>query len=296
MIEAHPAQALVERREQVLARAPLAVWAGPHVVAHFAFVGLAQVPALVARRSLPAGWASIVDIFYSHRVDPVTPFEETMGALDAAVRQGKAVYAGISSYSAERTREAAGMLAGSAPAADPPAVLLDDQPLDRAQAARRAGRRGRGLRSSSRRSRRTLKTILDGVPEDSRAAGRSCPTDLGSLEPDPVAAQSRSATGRRSRHGGRVDAARPARHVGADRRLHVDTFEQNVAALDNLDFSGEELAEIDRYAVESGINLWRTPATPDGAPPSHLDALGQPATSTTRTTSRSSTRRSTPGW
>lgn len=73
-----------------------------------------------------------VDIFYSHRFDPETPLEETMGALASAVRQGKALYVGVSSYNAEQTAEAAGLLREMGVAgADPPAVLLDDQPLDR---------------------------------------------------------------------------------------------------------------------------------------------------------------------
>ena len=84
-----------------------------------------------------------VDIFYSHRTDPETPLEETMGALDTAVRQGKALYAGISSYSPRRTAEATGSSAARHAAAHPPAVLLDVQPLDRARAARRARTRGR---------------------------------------------------------------------------------------------------------------------------------------------------------
>ena len=87
-----------------------------------------------------------VDIFYSHRFDPDTPLEETMGALDTAVRQGKALYAGISSYSPEQTREAAAILRGARHAApDPPAVLLDAEPLDRGRAARRARRARRRL-------------------------------------------------------------------------------------------------------------------------------------------------------
>ena len=74
-----------------------------------------------------------VDIFYSHRFDPDTPLEETMGALDAAVRQGKALYVGISSYSAQRTREARrDPQTARHPAPHPPAVVLDAQPLDRA--------------------------------------------------------------------------------------------------------------------------------------------------------------------
>ena len=96
-----------------------------------------------------------VDIFYSHRFDPETPLEETMGALDTAVRQGKALYAGISSYSAEKTGEAAAILRepGHA-AADPPALLLDAQPLDRARAARRRSASSASAASASRRSPR----------------------------------------------------------------------------------------------------------------------------------------------
>ena len=96
-----------------------------------------------------------VDIFYSHRFDPDTPLEETMGALDTAVRSGRALYAGISSYSPERTREAYEILRSHGDAAaDPPAVLLDDQPVDRGRAARHARRTRRRAASRSRRSRR----------------------------------------------------------------------------------------------------------------------------------------------
>ena len=114
-----------------------------------------------------------VDIFYSHRLDPDTPLEETMGALDTAVRSGRATYAGISSYSPERTREAAAdpARAGHA-AAHPPAVVLDAQPL------------GRGRRCSTCSSDEGIGCIafsplaqgmltdryLDGIPADSRAA------------------------------------------------------------------------------------------------------------------------------
>ena len=87
-----------------------------------------------------------VDIFYSHRFDPDTPLEETLGALDTAVRQGKALYAGISSYSAERTEEAVADPARPRhAAAHPPAVLLAAEPLDRARPARRPRPRGRRL-------------------------------------------------------------------------------------------------------------------------------------------------------
>ena len=88
-----------------------------------------------------------VDIFYSHRFDPDTPLEETMGALDTAVRQGKALYVGISSYTNKQTAEAAAILQAARHAgADPSAELLHVQPLDRARPpARPAGDRGHGL-------------------------------------------------------------------------------------------------------------------------------------------------------
>ena len=114
-----------------------------------------------------------VDIFYSHRLDPDTPLEETMGALHTAVRPGRALYAGISSYSAERTREAAAILrrAGHA-AADPPAVVLDAQPLGRgARLLDVLGDEGVGCIAFSPLAQGMLTDrYLDGVPEDSRAA------------------------------------------------------------------------------------------------------------------------------
>ena len=96
-----------------------------------------------------------VDIFYSHRVDPETPLEETMGALDAAVRAGKALYVGISSYSPEKTEEAAAILRGprhSAP--DPPAVVLDAEPLDRGRICSMPSASSASAASPSRRWRR----------------------------------------------------------------------------------------------------------------------------------------------
>ena len=113
-----------------------------------------------------------VDIFYSHRFDPETPLEETMGALDTAVRQGKALYVGISSYSAERTREAARDPARARhAAADPPAVLLDAEPLDRGgPARRRSPSEGIGCIAFSPLAQGLLTDrYLDGVPEGSRA-------------------------------------------------------------------------------------------------------------------------------
>ena len=121
-------------------------------------------------RASPRMGLDYVDIFYSHRFDPDTPLEETMGALDTAVRQGKALYVGISSYAPERTEEAIAILARARhAAAHPPAVLLDAQPLDRGRAARRARARGRRRIVFSPLAQGLLTDkYLDGVPEDSR--------------------------------------------------------------------------------------------------------------------------------
>ncbi len=126
------------------------MWPGPYGEFGSRKYLLASLDQSLARMGL-----DYVDIFYSHRPDPETPLEETMGALDTAVRQGKALYAGISSYSAEQTREAASDpdVARHA-AAHPPAVLLDAQPLDRGRAARRRWASSASAASSSRRWRR----------------------------------------------------------------------------------------------------------------------------------------------
>ena len=121
-----------------------------------------------------------VDIFYSHRLDPDTPLEETMGALDTAVRQGKALYAGISSYSPDAPREAAHPARPRHAAAHPSADVLHAEPLDRARPARLLGRVGVGLHRVSPLAQGMLTDrYLDGIPEDSRGrAGRSLSSDL----------------------------------------------------------------------------------------------------------------------
>ena len=205
-----------------------------------------------------------VDIFYSHRFDPDTPLEETMGALDTAVRQGKARYAGISLVQ-PRAHPRGGRAAARAghPAADPPAVLLDAQPLDRGGAARRPRRRAGRAASPSRRWRRGLLTdrYLDGVPDDSRAA-QDKSLDEQHLSDENLAhirALNEVASGRGQSLAqlALAWALRDARVtsvlIGAS---SVRQLEQNVAALERLELSADELAEIDRHAVESGINLW----------------------------------------
>ena len=119
-----------------------------------------------------------VDIFYSHRFDPETPLEETMGALETAVRQGKALYAGISSYSPSGPREAAAILPRARhAAADPPAVVLDAQPVDREGCSTSSARRGSVASCSPRWPRECSRT------DTSRRPGGLACRRGGSLRP-----------------------------------------------------------------------------------------------------------------
>ena len=204
-----------------------------------------------------------VDIFYSHRFDPETPLEETMGALDAAVRQGKALYVGISSYSAEKTREAFAILRalGTPLLIHQPSYsmlnrwieeglldVLDDEgvgciafsPL------------GQGMLTDK---------YLDGVPVGSRASqGTSFSRDLLT---DEALARVRALNEIAAARGQSLaqtaiawvlrDPRVTSALVGAS---SVEQLEANVAALDRLAFTDAELAEVDRHATDSGINIW----------------------------------------
>ena len=204
-----------------------------------------------------------VDIFYSHRFDPDTPLEETMGALASAVRAGKALYAGISSYSPEKTAEAAAILR------DLGAPLLIHQPsysmlnrwiedglLDV------LGEVGAGCIGFSPLAQGMLTDrYLNGVPAGSRASEHgSLSTDLLSADNlDKIRALNDIAD-RRGQSLAQMAIAWTLRDprmtsvvLGAS---SVAQLENNVRSLDNLAFSADELAEIDKYATESGINLW----------------------------------------
>jgi L-glyceraldehyde 3-phosphate reductase len=206
-----------------------------------------------------------VDIFYSHRFDPETPLEETMGALDSAVRQGKALYAGVSSYSAEKSQQAAAILRGLG------TPLLIHQPsysmLNRwiePELLDVLGEEGIGCIVFSPLAQGMLTDkYLDGIPEGSRA------TRYGSLSPNLLTehalAKIRALNEIASQRGQSLaqmalawtlrDPRVTSTLVGAS---SVAQLEMNVAALDRLDFTEEELAEIDRYATESDINIWAT--------------------------------------
>jgi L-glyceraldehyde 3-phosphate reductase len=204
-----------------------------------------------------------VDIFYSHRFDPDTPLEETMGALDSAVRQGKALYVGISSYSAERTREAAEILA------DLGTPLLIHQPSysmlnrwiepDLLDALEEVGAGCIGFTALAQGL--LTNKYLNGVPEGSRA---SRPGTLdSSMLSDETLERIRGLDAIASDRGQSL-AQMALAWALRDRRVtslvigasSVKQLEENVAALTNGDFTDEELSRIDDFAVDSGVDLW----------------------------------------
>jgi L-glyceraldehyde 3-phosphate reductase len=209
-----------------------------------------------------------VDIFYSHRFDPETPLEETMGALDTAVRQGKALYAGISSYSAQRTREAASILRRLG------APLLIHQPsysmLNRwiePELIDVLGEEGIGCIVFSPLAQGLLTDrYLNGVPVGARASqpGSFSTELLSEANLSNVRALNQIAA-RRGQTLAQMALAWTLRDPRITSALagasSVSQLEQNVAALNNLDFSKAELAEIDRYAIEGDLNLWADSGT-----------------------------------
>ncbi|QIG43431.1 L-glyceraldehyde 3-phosphate reductase [Nocardioides anomalus] len=208
-----------------------------------------------------------VDIFYSHRFDPETPLEETMGALATAVQSGRATYAGISSYSAERTREAAGLLRemGVPLLIHQPSYSMlnrwveDGSPslLDVLE------EEGVGCIAFSPLAQGMLTDrYLDGIPEDSRAAqGKSLDPDL--LTDEALAHVRRLNEIARGR--GQSLAQLALSWVLRDQRVtsvligasSVQQLDDNLAALDHLELSDDELSAIESDAVDSGINLWQ---------------------------------------
>ena len=208
-----------------------------------------------------------VDIFYSHRFDPTTPLQETLGALDTAVRQGKALYAGISSYTAEQTREAAAIMRGLG------TPLLIHQPsysmLNRwieGGLLDVLADEGIGCIAFSPLAQGLLTDkYLGGIPEGSRASRDS------SLSPDQLDEQTLAKVrglNALAADRGQSLAQLAIAWVLRDERVtsalvgasSVEQLEVNVHALEGLALDGDELVEIDRYASESDINIW-LPAT-----------------------------------
>jgi len=210
-----------------------------------------------------------VDIFYHHHFDPTTPMEETLGALDSAVRQGKALYVGISSYSDERTREAVDILR------DLGTPLLIHQPsysmLNRWIEDKLLGvleeqdvgciafsPLGQGLLTDK---------YIDGVAGDSRAT-RTDSSLAGQMLNEENLARVRGLAAIAHERGQRMSQLAIAWALrnpvvtsvllGASSVAQLD---ENLDSLNNVEFSNDELKRIDQFAVESGIDLWRRPAT-----------------------------------
>jgi L-glyceraldehyde 3-phosphate reductase len=235
------------------------MWPGPYGDRGSRKYLIASLDQSLSRMGLP-----YVDIFYSHRADPDTPLEETMGALDTAVRQGKALYAGISSYSPERTRQAAEILRGLG------TPLLIHQPsysmlnrwIEEDGLLEVLEEEGVGCIVFSPLAQGLLTDrYLDGVPEGSRA---SRPGTLGQDQLNEATLAKVRALNELAGRRGQSLAQMAIAWVLRDPRVtsallgasRVAQLEANVAALDNLEFADDELAEIDRYATEAGINLW----------------------------------------
>jgi L-glyceraldehyde 3-phosphate reductase len=204
-----------------------------------------------------------VDIFYSHRFDPDTPLEETMSALDTAVRSGKALYAGISSYSPQKTREAYEILQslGHRLLIHQPSYSLLNRWIE-PELLDTLGELGVGCIGFSPLAQGMLTSkYLGGIPEGSRAAANT------SLSPDLLTEQAlakisalNDIAARRGQSLAQMALAWTLRDdrmtstlIGAS---SVAQLEDSLGALDNLAFSDDELAQIDRYGTDSDINLW----------------------------------------
>jgi len=238
------------------------MWAGPYGEWGSRKYLLASLDQSLRRMGL-----DYVDIFYSHRLDRATPLEETMGALDTAVRQGKALYAGISSYPAAETREAAAILdsLGTRLLIHQPSYSMLNRWIE-PDLLDALGDLGVGCIVFSPLAQGLLTgKYLNGIPEGSRAA-RPYSLSRDQLS-DETLAKIRALAELAERRGQTLaqmalawtlrDARITSTLIGAS---SVAQLEENAGALDRLDFAHEELVEIDRDATDSGINLWATSA------------------------------------
>jgi L-glyceraldehyde 3-phosphate reductase len=236
------------------------MWPGPYGQLGSRKYLLASLDASLQRLGL-----DYVDIFYSHRLDPGTPLEETIGALDTAVRSGKARYAGVSSYSAEHTREAASIAKGLG------TPLIIHQPsyslLNRwieGGLTDVLAETGMGAIAFTALAQGLLTDkYLAGTRDVERATAR--PTFDASILTEKTLARVRGLN-EIAKERGQTLAQMALMWVLRDRRVastlvgasSVAQMAENLAALDHPEFTAEELAKIDRYAVDSGLDLWRS--------------------------------------
>src|SRR5438477_1949868 len=233
------------------------MWPGPYGIWGSRKYLLASLDQSLRRMGL-----EYVDIFYSHRFDPETPLEETMGALETAVRQGKALYVGISSHSAAKTREAAGILRelGTPLLIHQPSYSMLNRWIE-PELVDVLAEEGVGCIVFSPLAQGMLTDkYLDGIPEGSRASR------VATLSPDLLTDEAlekiralNEIASARAQSLAQMALAWTLRDPRITSALagasSVGQLEANVAALDRVDFTDEELAEIDRHATESGINL-----------------------------------------
>jgi len=205
-----------------------------------------------------------VDIFYSHRFDPDTPLEETLGALDTAVRSGRALYVGISSYSSAKTAEAAAILRelGTPLLIHQPSYSMFNRWIEHQGLLDTLAEVGAGCIAFSPLAQGLLTDrYLHGVPADSRVATGGAMSN--SMLTDENLARVRALAEIAARRGQSLAQLALAWALRDERvttvligASSVAQLEANVGALDNLVFTDDELAEIDKYAVDSDINLW----------------------------------------
>lgn len=235
------------------------MWPGPYGIWGSRKYLLASLDQSLKRMGL-----EYVDIFYSHRFDPETPLEETMGALDTAVKQGKALYAGISSYSAKKTSEAVSILRkmGTPMLIHQPSYSMINRWVENGLLDTLA-EEGVGCITFSPLAQGMLSDrYLDKIPEGSRASkeGSSLGKTMLTNENLKNIRQLNDIAKRRGQTLAQMALAWNLHHpqvtsvlVGAS---STEQIEQNVGALKNLSFSPDELKEIDKYAQEGNINLW----------------------------------------
>src|ERR1700733_290628 len=236
------------------------MWPGPYGEWGSRKYLLASLDQSLARMGL-----EYVDIFYSHRFDPDTPLDETMGALDTAVRSGRALYAGISSYSPERTREAYAILKsmGTPLLIHQPSYSLINRWIE-GGLLDTLGELGVGCIAFSPLAQGVLTAkYLGGVPAGSRAARN------GSLSQDQLSERTLAhvrALNEIAAARGQTLAQMAVSWVLGDERMtsalvgasSVTQLEENLAAARKTSFTAEEIAAIDADAVEAGINIWAT--------------------------------------
>jgi aryl-alcohol dehydrogenase-like predicted oxidoreductase len=240
------------------------MWPGPYGDGGSRKYLLASLDQSLARMGL-----DYVDIFYSHRFDPETPLDETMGALDTAVRSGRALYAGISSYSADRSAEAAAILRalGTPLLIHQPSYSMLNRWIDYGLLDM-LGREGIGCIAFSPLAQGVLTgKYLGGVPAGSRATVAG-----GSLSSDQISEENLThvrALDEIARARGQSLAQLALSWVLRDQRVtsaligasSVSQLEENLAAAGRTTFSADELAAIDEHAVDAGLNIWAASST-----------------------------------